>query len=160
MLRWGAGFCTWVPDLHLGATDRKYPISESIAAMLPKDAAKRASVLADPVAAKAIMRITDIAVYRASIRGHSAATKYISVRVIIDGAETLLTKVPEDALAGWLTDRGCRLPPPPQRKGDSEQSNWCQEKVLHILIGYMEFKDTVKHATERLERSILEHVAA
>ena len=155
---WGAGSRIWVPDLHLGTRERQYPISESIAEMLPEDAAKRTSVLADPVAAKAIMRITDTAVCRASLSGHSAASKHMYARIIMDGAETLLTKVSEAALRDWLANRDIR--PPVQRKSNSEQANRCQVKVLEVLLEYMDDKEAVKHATNRLQRSIDEHAAA
>ena len=158
MLCRGAGHCTWIPDLHLGATDRKYPVSEHIAAMLPEDAAMRASVLANPVAAKAIMCITDTAVYSASLSGHSAASKHMCARVIMDGAPTLLARVPEDALRGWLLDRG--FLPPPQRKGNSERSNRCQLKLLELLEEYKADKEAVKHAVRWLRRIVDEHAAA
>ena len=125
--------------------------------MLPDEAAAHTSVLGDPTAAAAIMRITDIAVCKASFGGLSRAARPMNARIIVEGAERLLCEAAEDAACKWLRNRGVVLPAAPRR---NKQDNYYRLKALDLLIEHTDDGiEQVKFATERLQRIINDHAS-
>lgn len=141
--------------MQLCTRDSSYPISEDIAALLPEDPVVRTVVLSDRTAGAAIMAITDVKVYSASIRGKAANMRWMFACIILDGVQVVLATVLEDQARAWLVQRDVRVPAQPRTK----DGMYFQSLILKRLMEQSDDKDLVKHALERLKRIIRQHAA-
>ena len=143
----------WVAGVHLQNVDASYPSSAAIEAMLPGNLGAHSSVLSDPTAATAIMRITDAEVAKASTAGRGA-TKHLVLGLIVDGKEELLTGLSEERAQAWLKARGAQL------HGEGRADMFFQRKIMERMLKQIADKEATKIAMARLSNIISHHEAS